>query len=259
MPSLRELQQDFAAGLRGAGSSLASQLAPGGLPAEERIAIYRHAVQERYVEALSQSFPRVQAALGERLFRGAVLAYVDVQWQWQPEISRFGADFPCFLRHSADERCPVWLADLAELEALVRRIAELEPLLNPDPAALAALSSVPAACLRFTPSPSVAWLSSNFPLLDIWQLGAEPALLQALAPPCCPGAVLVVHEADHSVSLRPIRLAEAAWLTTLAENAGDIEPAVEHALHVDPGFDLSTTLGAALTRGEVVVGFVDYP
>lgn len=249
MPALRELQQSFGRALRGETAALLPAIAPGGLPAPARIAIYANGVFERYVEALGQTFPITAATLGTVAFRAAVQCYVGIKRQWHGDIASFGPDFPQFLAESTDERCPPWLADLAALEVMVRRLSEASPLVPADPAALAALTPEQQRSLRFLPAAGLGWLESGHDVLALWEAGRAGIPLAHLEVQASPTAILVT--VAEEIELRPIPLAHAAWLAALAAGL-PLEQALAAATVHDPGFDLTTGLAGPLARGELV-------
>ena len=96
MPSLRELQQRFAAAVLGADGT-ASTLADGR-PRADRIGIYRRTIRTNYRNALGATYPVVRRVIGAPRFEAAVDAYVEAC------PSRSG-DATCVVRHLAGTLC----------------------------------------------------------------------------------------------------------------------------------------------------------
>jgi len=116
----------------------------------ERLAVYHLAYWQRQVEALANSFPRLQALLGARRFERLVLAYIEACPGTEPCIERSGEGLVDFLA-AQREVTPVALG-LARLEW-----AGVESLLAADPPSVARLprqlgASFAACRLVFVPS-----------------------------------------------------------------------------------------------------------
>ncbi len=83
----------------------------GGLPAAERIDIYRSMYWFRQIEALRDGFPRVVRALGDAAFRALCLRFIEANPSRHPSLERLGERFPSYVSSERPE-----LADLALLE-----------------------------------------------------------------------------------------------------------------------------------------------
>lgn len=86
-----------------------------GLPAADRVAIYRGMYASRLLEALRETFPNVARLLGEKRFAALGEAYVVEFPSNHHDVGRVGRRLPEFLRAHPDPGRPD-LADLAELE-----------------------------------------------------------------------------------------------------------------------------------------------
>ena len=171
-PSLRALQRGIAAVLRharGVGAGLRAVRRTGvvlpivaaggagdGFAPRARLDVYADAYQARLVEVLAGDYGAVRARLGERSFARLARAYVQAHPSRHPNLNRFGARFPAFLRRQ--RTVPRRVVDLARLEqalTLAFDACEFVPL-GPD--ALAALSPAQWAKAVLTVNPSVQLL-----------------------------------------------------------------------------------------------------
>jgi hypothetical protein len=88
----------------------------GPLGAEERINIYAHMYCARILDALSEDFPRVAAALGPERFCAVARAYLAGNPSVHPSLRYIGRSFPTFLSTYKDGQMPPFLPDVARLE-----------------------------------------------------------------------------------------------------------------------------------------------
>src|SRR4029079_606188 len=97
MPSLRELQQRFAADVL-AGSVMAPTCVGGSVPcARERMAVYSRTIRSNYRNAMSATYPAVRRIVGTSFFGAAVDAYVDAHPSRSGVLNEYGDAFGDFL------------------------------------------------------------------------------------------------------------------------------------------------------------------
>jgi hypothetical protein len=127
----------------------------GRLDAVQRMSIYRDMYFGRQVEALRADFPLLARELGEDVFGGLAVSYVQSYPSTMPALEWLGQRLPEYLR---ERSYPDILVDLANLEWL-----GCAALLSPnDPLAtleMVAPSKWPRACFRFVRSLHVAMTS----------------------------------------------------------------------------------------------------
>ena len=206
MPSLRELQQAFAAAVlapqgtapefalagRGrdgaidgpartvagtahpfAGATRAPAVAIGDAAlAAERIGIYRNAIFANYRHALGASFPVVLRLVGEPFFNAAVDAFVHAHPSVSGDLNVYGDAFGDFLAGYPHAAGLPYLADVARLEWAVdeaQRAGDSVPAPERVLAALAAAAPERLPALRLRLDPSCRLVASAFPILHIWQ------------------------------------------------------------------------------------------
>lgn len=135
-----------------------------------RFAVYRNNVIASLVDALAQTFPVVQALVGDEFFRAMAAVFVRQSPPRSPVLLRHGAAFPDFVAGFPPAAPLPWLADVARLE-LARveayHAADAEPL-APEAItrALAAGERIGELCPR--PHPSLRLVRSPYPVASIW-------------------------------------------------------------------------------------------
>jgi len=253
MPSLHELQREFAAAvLAPSGTAPAFALA-GGADGAERIAIYRNAMFANYRKALSASYPVVLRLVGDAFFDAAVDAFVRAHPSTCGDLNVYGGAFGEFLGgypHAADAP---YLGDVARLEWAVdeaQRAADASPAPDALLAALGSLAPERLPTTRLRLDPSCRLVASDFPILHIWranQPGADPDDRVDLGE----GADrIVVRRTADGVTLARIGAGEHAFLAALAADApfGD---ALDAAQRAEPAFDLGAVLRANVANGVI--------
>jgi hypothetical protein len=253
MPSLREIQREFAAAmLAPAGTAPAFALA-GGADAAERIGIYRNAMHANYRNALRASYPVVLRLVGDAFFDAAVDAFVQAHPSTCGDLNVYGGAYGDFLDGYAHAAGEPYLGDVARLEWAVdeaQRAADATPAPEALLAALAALppERLPETRLRLDPSCRLA--ASAFPILHIWQAnqpGADDADRVSLDEG---GDRVVVRRTAEGVALARVGAGEHAFLAALAADA-PFGAALDAAQRADPGFDLGAVLRANVANGVI--------
>ena len=242
MPSLHELQARFSAALAGDAG-----------PAESRVAIYRNTVSANYRNALGATYRVVQQLVGKPFFNAAVDAYTMRFPSTGGDLNVYGDHFGDFLAiypHAGDL---TYLPDVARLEWAVDEAYRAPDATGTPTDLLAALAAVPAErvhTLRFACDPSCRFLTSDFPVLRIWQVH-QPGFEGDIAVRFGEGAdrLLVRREAG-AVVIERIAPTDFGLLQSL-HLGDDLASALATALasEVDPGFDLGVSLRQFIADG----------
>jgi hypothetical protein len=185
MPSLRELQQAFAAALTPEPAPaldralLTVVTGGGGLDAAARVGIYAEMYRARLVDVLREDYPRVLACVGDEAFDALVCRYLVRHPSTHPSVRHAGGRFPDFL---ASERAAApFLADLARLEwarVEVFDAADAEPLRLSD---VQALPPAAWSALRLQTIPACLLIDCAWPAHAAWETGKAPAAPAATA------------------------------------------------------------------------------
>ena len=168
MSALAALQQRFLDGVLADGPQAAGDIR--GTPAfavDQRLAVYANAYRRRLVEAMASVFERCAAMLGEHDFEALASAYVETHPPRDRSLSRYGVDFPEWLRARGPGRAIA--AGMAAIDAGLRRAfdaTDAEPL---DRAALLALPVAAWAGLRFEWVPALATGQVEAAAIERWR------------------------------------------------------------------------------------------
>lgn len=244
MPSLRELQRDVSAAvLGGAAEPAAAHVLRDGLPALQRLQVYRNHVRISLREALASTFPVVRRLVGDGYFSTVARRFVLAHPPKNPVLAEYGAGFPGFL--DAAPNAPPYLADVARLEWALNLAYHA-----PDAPALGArhLAGQPPdayASLRLRSLPSTALLASSHPIQSIWR--ANQPDRDGTVDATDGESVLVWRAADGDAACRALASGEAAFLGTLIDGR-TLGEAAGAALSADASFDVATAIAALLAE-----------
>jgi hypothetical protein len=134
----------------------------------ERLRAYTSGLPARMFEALSQDHPALEHVIGSNAFRGLVHRYLPHVPTGIYNLNDVGSSFPEFLSGDDLVRAYPFAADLARLERAVRLAFHAREGTPLDAATLAGwtLQDWSVAVLDF--QPSVAVVTSTWPIRDIW-------------------------------------------------------------------------------------------
>jgi hypothetical protein len=175
MPRIAELQRDFAAAVLDAERDVPTPLSrkSGGPPAR-RFGIYRNNVYASLIEVLGGRFPVVTRLVGDDFFRAMARAYIKQAPPRSPVLLDYGVGFPDFVAAFAPAAEVPYLADVASLEWARHssyHAADRTPL--PLSELASAVHQAEDAVLELHPSLSL--VSSQYPVVSIWELNAQAA------------------------------------------------------------------------------------
>jgi len=248
MPSLRELQLQFAAALVDRTSpSRDISLADGGL------ATYRRNGRANYRKALAATYPVVKRLTGVPFFNAAVDEFVVVHSPVFGDLNVYGGCLADFLDRYAPAATLPYLADVARLEWAIDEANRAADTARVPDAVLAALTMVDPQrmpSVRLLLDASCRIVESPYPVLRIWRAnqpdrsGTEPIALDE------GGVRLLVRRDADGVALESLSDGEHAWLNALA-GAATLGAAIEAALAAEPAFDLGVALRRHITAGSI--------
>jgi hypothetical protein len=256
MLTLRELQGEFRAALLDGHDGepagvLGGEIAADGLSPEARLAVYRHHVLATLAAVLRDAYPVVARLVGDGFFAYAADAFVRRHPPDAPCLFEYGARFATFLASFPPCRHLVYLPDVARLEWAMQAAMhadEAEPL---DPARLRDIAAEATGALTLRLDPSLALLSSPWPVDRIWRANQPGA--DAEVDLGAGGALVEVRRLGDDVVWRTLPPAEHAFRAALAAGL-TLQRAAEAALQGGPDFDLAAAIGA-LFADRLVVGF----
>jgi len=243
MPSLRELQTQFAATLLG-----------DATPPSERAAIYQNTVSANYRNALGATYPVVLQLVGAPFFNAAVDAYVLEHPSTGGDLNVYGDRFGDFLAAYPHAKDLPYLPDVARLEWAIDEAHRAGDCGGTPEEVLAQLAAIPGdevSRQRFVLDTSCRFLASDYPVLRIWQAHqAGFADDTAIAFGMDTDRLLIRREAS-AVVVERVGAADFAWLHALATHA-DLATALESAISADATFDLGTALRDGIANRIIV-------
>ncbi len=177
-PSLRELQQWMTSRIAPGRSPAAEETSilnpQGGEPGAARLAVYGDGYLVRIREALAEVFEAVRHLLGSTEFAVLAADYARQHPSTEYNLSLAGRHLPEYLADSAHGRRLPFLSDLARLEWAVSQAFHAFDQPPLDPARLASLPLDAWERARLALQPSVAVVSSSWPIVDLWEARTVP-------------------------------------------------------------------------------------
>lgn len=216
-----------------------------------RFAVYRNNVIVSLIDALSDSYPVVQALVGDAFFRAMAREFVRNSPPRSPVLAWYGAGFADFVAGFPPAAGVPYLADVARLEWLrveALHAADAEGAADEDLAVLLS-DAGRLADARFRLHPSVRVLWSPHPVVSLWaahQHDDPSDALAALNPEDGEAALLM--RPALGVEIIPIEPGAADFIGHLGAGISLAE-----ALAASRPFDLPAALGLLL-REHLLVG-----
>lgn len=220
---------------------------PGGLvtwngsdPAQ-RFAVYRNNVMVSLIDALADSYPVVQALVGEEFFRAMARVFAMAHPPRSPVMAYYGHDFAEFIQSFVPAASVPYLADVARLEmarVCAYHAADVPPLaLEAVHAALAD----PAQLIRLqlTLHPSVHVIPSAFAVFALWAAHQGETDMATLDPDQPQTALVFRHELE--VNTLELSAGVAPFVSALQAHQ-TLPDAASTAAELDPEFDLTQAL-----------------
>jgi hypothetical protein len=251
MPSLRELQQRFVGDLLTEdGAALLPWIGDDGVPAAERLAIYRGNCREGFLAALAAGYPVLQRLTGADYFRQLAREYQREFPSPSGNLFHAGAKLAAFLERRFAGTAYEYFSHVARVEWACQEV-----LAAPDHAALdynrlAGVSPADHARLRFELDPATRLVRSVYPVVRIWEAhqdAREPEAMDIGAG----GEQGLVQRRGGSVSIYRLSPADYACLAALA-GGRPLSDALEDAAGIDGEFDLAVALRRWAQLGFIV-------
>jgi hypothetical protein len=210
-----------------------------------RFAVYRNNVWVSWVDALADTYPVVQALVGEDFFRAMARLFAQACPPRSPVLAFYGAEFADFVASFAPTASLPYLADVARLEmARVRayHAADVAPI---DPRDLHAVLADPEqlAGLQLALHPSVFVLDAAFASLAIWAAHQDEFDGSPVDPDLAQTALVFRNALE--VEMREVPSATCRFVQSL-QGSQTLGEAANAAHSADADFDLAQTLALLL-------------
>src|ERR1043166_7023321 len=164
------LQRSFAEAILFDDAPIPATIRQASGPAHaSRFGVYRNNVIAGLINALTARYPVTRKLLWDDAFNHVVRLYASAEPPRSPMMFEYGDSFPQFLRRIGHGAASDALADVAELAAARTRAyhaADAAPLPRE---AFATIAPDDLPELRLTLHPSVALLTSRFPVVSLWE------------------------------------------------------------------------------------------
>jgi hypothetical protein len=138
------------------------------LPAVERVAIYANMYLWRLVDALRETFPKLERHLGDEQFAALAEDYLRRNPSKHHDVGQVGHRLGAFLREYPDRERPD-LADLAELEWARHQVFFAPPVEPVDPEAFAGLDPEAFSRTGLLLSPALKVLVLDHAAAPLWR------------------------------------------------------------------------------------------
>jgi len=214
-----------------------------GSDPEVRFAVYRNNVTCGLVNALADSFPVVQALVGEAFFSAMARTFIHDEPPASPVIAFYGSGFPDFVESFAPARALPYLADVARLEfARIRAYHAVDATVidSATPPQVLQLGER-LRDLRIELHPSVVPWVYGHPAVSIWRAHqADDVALEDIDMARVEAAIVLRQALDVVVVPVPRATAELAQAFARERPLG---AAVDELTTRDSEFDLFQSLG----------------
>jgi hypothetical protein len=233
MRALHEFQQAFGRSvLSGGQDNLADLFVDDGVPAADRLRIYRNTARSVLTEALRLTYPAIDRLVGRDFFDMAAARFNTDQPPRSGYLNDYGATFPNFLAALPSAAALVYLPDVARFEWALSNAANApdEPAL--DIMELAEVEPERHSSVGFEAHPSVHLLQLQFPADEIADavISGDDRAMAAIDLSAGPIRV-VVHRGPNGVEAERIDEATCRFLEKLF--AGEPLGAVLDGAEVD--------------------------
>jgi len=254
VPSLRELQQQFAASLLDVGIPAdAADIRSDRLPASARLRIYRNNMFVSLTNALAACYPVVRRLVGEDCFKEQARQYIRSHELRSPNLHQYGGGFADFLSTSPDVRTLPYLADVAQLEWACQQVYHAPTATHLSLEELATVDTGQYHALRFHLNPSTRLVASSYPIFQIWRANQSDQQDDYTISLDGGGDWLLVMRRDDDIEIKSIKPADWCFLRALADGA-TLHAAFTRGIAADLSFDLAKCLREHIL-GRTLIGF----
>lgn len=258
--SLGEQQRAFARAVCDvADQNFGGAVVSNGLGGQRRLNIYRNGIRVGFRDALAGVYEVVQGLVGEEFFARLAEHYVRAHPSSTGNIHDFGGAFAHFLATVPELESLPYLPDVARLEWAYHQVFHASTGASLDLARLAQLPASAHEALRLSLSPACRLLSSDFPVLRIWQANRTDAVRAGAQPEIVSldegGMSLALARNGMEIALHPLKAGTYALLEVIAAGR-PFGVACVAALDAEAGCDVGAVLQYAVTH-QMVTDFLE--
>lgn len=246
MPSLRELQSEFAAAVFGSDAPFDLLMWCAGSDPRRGLEAYRRSVLANLAAAVQTTYPVVGAIVGEAFLDAAARRYALGHPSASGDLNAYGGDFGDFLASFSPAASLPYLPDVARLEWLVHAVYGREDAPLPDLSLLAETTPDRWGELHFQLDPAHAAMPSCWPIVRIWAVN-QPGYAGDFKVDFDAAQIALVHRREAGTVVEALARGEYRLLHALA-NGASLGAAVGEAAGED-GFDLQSALRRFIASG----------
>lgn len=250
MPQLLELQTAFAGGIFSENPDVIATIAPGRFGPEQHLQIYQNNVFESLTSALKAIYPVIERLVGEGFFRFAADHYIRQHPPRSGNLHDFGMHYAHFLAGFTPAAGLPYLPDVARLEWAWHEAFHAEDAASFDARRLAEVPVEQQGNLRFALNPSVRFIDSVYPILNIWKANQDQAP-EEIIDLTQGGTPLMVIRRGLRVEIETLTPGGLALLRALEQDAC-LEAACDTAFTFESNFDLAAALQRGIQGGALV-------
>lgn len=254
MPTLRELQLDFAAQVYdNEARGVDTRLRTNGLTGARRLQVYRNNHVSSLTEALHAVYPVLHRLVGEEFFAHFATHYLRAHPSRCSDLHAFGAQVPELVAALPGLEALPYMRDVAGLEWSYHEVyhaADHAPL---DVARLASIAPPRYGELKFSMHSASRLLESPYPVLRIWQANQLDYDGDGVVDLQSGGNRILVIRRALDVEFELLDRGDHAFLSALRDGK-DFATASDAASAVQPDFDVGAALQDFVSR-QVVVDF----
>jgi len=247
MLGLRDYQRCIAAALlTGETGPAALLIASDGIPPDDRLRIHRNTMLTVLINALSLSYPAVEALVGVDFFAQVARGFILDHPPQAALLTGYGGSFHEFIANYSQLRGQPYLPDVARLEWAVEMTAR-----KPEAGNAPSLADVDIGGTRLALVPSLITLATGYHVEPIWRAALEndgDTLSSVDSDPKTTN--YAIWRAGDGAAISVLGVGSAAFLEELIAG-GDAESAVNAAATADLGGDPV----AAITAEILPAGF----
>ena len=248
--NLRDIQKSISREILDAQESgVQSLIHAGDFDSSRRIQIYRNNIQHTLTESLQSVFPVTEAMVGEDFFKHLARRYVAQHPPEEGNIHSFGEQLPDFIKTVEEASNLGYLPDIARIDWACHMAFHAQSV---PAASIDNLAEFPSAVyeqLVFRPHPSCTFLSSEYPIFDIWNYAMnqqENDVPDINAPGQC--VLIVRNELEVNVFNIEKELFILLDMSGKNNSLGSILP---YIIPTDTNYDLQTGLQKLFSIGAV--------
>lgn len=217
MPSLHDLQRAFGTALLfGDGATIEPHIFANGIEPAARLRIYRNNTREGFLTTLRAAYPVLRRLVGEDYFRQMALEYRERSPSPSGNLHHAGERLPEFLARRYEQTEYRYFPDVARLEWAFQEVLVAADHAALDVDSLQRVAPADYPGLVFTLHPAARLVSSEFPVLTIWNANQPGVDADQIIDLGSGAEHVLLLRTSEDVELRRLDTAEFIFLSSVA-------------------------------------------